>query len=228
MVPTFARCCSILLALSAISTPVSAFSPSNRIRHAALVLIDSSASLLSSKYPTYSQLLVQNGAHINHQQRQLLQQEKAYHTSMKRRTILDATVFDAEEVTVTTIDNKTIAETRVILSGVVSAKQDDLIQQIETQAELIVEGMMDESCEVDPETGAPLDDICVDEEKKVGFRTTMTDTIKRIEQLVVERENVEDDDDGEYEKEMEKAAATARRGKRKNVLTGDALEKGCK
>ena len=148
---------------------------------------------------------------------------------MKSRTIIDATVFDAEEVAVaTTADNRTFADTGVILSGIAATKQDELIQQIETQAEWIVEGMMDESCEVDPETGAPLDDICVDEEKKIGFRTTMTDTIMSIEKLVVERGNVEDDDDGEYEKEMEKAASTGRRGKRKNALTGDALEKGCK
>jgi hypothetical protein len=56
----------------------------------------------------------------------------------------------------------------------------------------------------------------------------MTDTIKRIEKLVVERGNIEDDDDGEYEKDMEKAASTGRQGKRKKALTGDALEKGCK
>lgn len=218
MLQPSARCCTIALSLVAIITTVSAFSPSNRIRRAALVLIDSSATLLS-KYPTYSQ---RNDAYINNQQLQ------RPFSSTKSTTILDATVFDAEEVTVATADNRTFAETGVILSGVAATKQDDLIQQIETQAELIVEGMMDESCEIDPETGAPLDDICVDEDKKIGFKTTMTDTIKRIEKLVVERGNVDDEDDGEYEREMEKAASTTRRGKRKNVLTGDALEKGCK
>ena len=224
MLPRSATRITAVLQLITLISTVSAFSPiNNNIRRAALVLIDSSASVLS-KNPTYSQL--RNDLRFVRPQQQ--QQEGSSNKIIKRRTILDATVFDAEEVTVVSADNRTTVETRVILSGVTTTKQDDLIQQIETQAELIVEGMMDESCEIDPETGAPLDDICVDEEKKTGFRTTMTDTIQRIEKLVVERGNVDDDDDGEYEKDMEKAASAGRKGKRKNVLTGDALEKGCK
>ena len=224
MLPRSATRITAVLQLITLISTVSAFSPiNNNIRRAALVLIDSSASVLS-KNPTYSQL--RNDLRFVRPQQQ--QQEGSSNKIIKRRTILDATVFDAEEVTVVSADNRTTVETRVLLSGVTTTKQDDLIQQIETQAELIVEGMMDESCEIDPETGAPLDDICVDEEKKTGFRTTMTDTIQRIEKLVVERGNVDDDDDGEYEKDMEKAASAGRKGKRKNVLTGDALEKGCK
>ena len=219
-----ATCCSAALTLFAMVTVISAFSPSYSIRRAALILIDSSASVLS-KNPKNSQL--RNDITMISQQQQQSQQEKSSYPTMKSRTILDATMFDAEEVTAATANNKTFAETGVILSGIAATKQDDLIQQIETQAELIVEGMMDESCEVDPETGAPLDDVCVDEDKKLGFRTTMTDTIKRIEKLVVETGNVDDDDDGEYEKDMERAASTGQRGKRKKVLTGDALEKGC-
>ena len=217
---------AVLTLFSIIST-VTAFSPSNSIRRAALVLIDSSASVLS-KNPTGSQLRNDIQRVNNQQQPPPQQQATSLQQFLKRRTILDSTVFDAEEVTMISAVNKTTAESLFILSSVPATKQDVLIQQIETQAELIVEGMMDESCEVDPETGAPLDGLCVDEEKKIVFRTTMTDTIQRIEKLVVERGNVEDDDDGEYEKEMEKAANTVRQGKRKNVLTGDALEKGCK
>ena len=222
-----ATCITAVLKLCIVISAVGAFSPSNSIRRAALVLIDSSATVLS-KNPTYSQL--RNDIRINNaaQQKITQQPETSSQQFAKRRTILEATVFDAEEVTVINAENNTSNPLLVILPGEPATKQDDLIQQIETQAELIVEGMMDESCGIDPETGAPLDDICVDEEKKNGFRTTMTDTIKRIETLVVERGNIDDDDDGEYEKDMEKAASAGRKGQRKKVLTGDALEKGCK
>jgi uncharacterized membrane protein affecting hemolysin expression len=152
-------CIVVVLKLYTIISAVVAFSPSNSIRRAALVLIDSSASVLS-KNPTFSQR--RNDIRINNQQQP--QQESVFQQFIKSRTILDATVFDAEEVTVITADNTTSVEALVVLSGVPASKQDDIILQIETQAELIVEGMMDESCEVDPETGAPLDDICVDEE----------------------------------------------------------------
>jgi hypothetical protein len=224
--PSVAYSITVALKCLVLISAVTAFSPShNKIRRAALVLIDSSASVLS-KNPTSLQQRID--VRVNNPQQQLPQQETSYQQFIKRRTILDATVFEAEEVTVKVADNKTTADQLVVLSGVPATKQDELIQQIETQAELIVEGMMDESCEIDPETGAPLDDICVDEEKKNQFRTTMTDTIERIEKLVVERGNVDDDDDGEYEKDMEKAASIGKKEKRKKVLTGDALEKGCK
>jgi hypothetical protein len=211
---------AILLHLLLITGVRSAFSPSKNIRRAAKTLIDTTASVLS-RNPNYSsRLQLLDGDSCANiavpQQHDLLY-------SITPRTVLGATVYDAEETIASTATNN---ET-FILPGIIDKQQDELIQQIEKQAEQIVDGMMDESCEVNSETGAPMDDICIDDEKKRGFRDNMKDTIQRIERLVVERDIVGDDDDND--KDMEKAASAAgRRKKGKKILTGDALEKGCK
>lgn len=92
------------------------------------------------------------------------------------------------------------------------AKEQELIQSMEDQADSIVEGMLDEECSIDDI------DICSDEEKKAGFRATLKRYIKGIESLVVGRDDgVVSDDDTKLPK----------RGRKPQTLTGDALEKGC-
>jgi ABC1 atypical kinase-like domain len=67
----------------------------------------------------------------------------------------------------------------------------DLLMEVEMEAEICVQEMVDEACEVEEETGRPLDDLCVDEEARVGFRARLKSVIKATLELV---RGVEDDD----------------------------------
>lgn len=167
--------------------------------------------------------------------------------SPRSLTILDATVLSEDQATSATTDEnaaKNATTTTTLKAGAVAEKkdvtvtatltvtspkpgtiellekEDKLLQQMEAQAVQIVEEMMDETCEVNLDTGAPLDDICVDEEKKRGFRDTLKGYIKQIGSLVVGR--------GGDDSDVEAAVVAAAEDKPKKTLTGDALEKGCK
>jgi hypothetical protein len=195
---------------------VLAFSPS-QLHRAAAFLVDTTSSVLeSSRSPMIRIHGPQDSYTLNH------------------RTVLDATVVDEEEVAAsnsTTVVNVAaalatslnIAPSKVFLPGTIELveQQDALLQQIEAQAVQIVDDMMDESCEVDPDTGAPADDICVDEERKRGFRATVKDTIQRTSKLVVGLGIFSEEDDAAMSRDAD-------RSKRKKVLSGDALEKGCR
>ena len=197
---------------------VHAFSP-NQLHRAAAVLVETTSSVIASRNPS---IRVQNPF------------DDAYwsRSTVATRTVLDATVLDDEEITVYNATNDMNGAenmkvngslTKISLPGTIELveQQDALLQQIEAQAVQIVEDMMDESCEVDPDTGAPKDEICVDEEKKRGFRATVKDTIQRTSKLVVGRGLVSDAEDVELSRDVD-------RSKRKKALSGDALEKGCK
>ena len=121
--------------------------------------------------------------------------------------MLDASVVESEE-TVESPGKK---------SGTIELidKEALMLEEMEAQAEAIVDDMMEQSCEVDAETGAPLDEICVDEAKRSGFRATVKGYVKSIERMVMrERSSAED-------------AAGVEEEAPKKRLTGDELEKGC-
>jgi hypothetical protein len=205
---------------------VLAFSPS-KLHRAVVVLIDTTSSVLGSR---------------NHLFRDNFLGDRRFNYDDRRssRTVLDATVLDDAEITTanattamegveTIVLNDFVPSIKMTLPGTIELvqQQDELMQQIEAQAVQIVDDMMDESCEVDPDTGAPADDICVNEEKKSGFRSTVKDYIQRTSKLVVERGLLADADDDEFDNDMENAASEERQ-KKKKAMTGDALEKGCK
>ena len=77
---------------------------------------------------------------------------------------------------------------------------DEFMRDIELEAEKLAQEIVDETCEVDQETGGPKDDICVDETKKTGVRASIKSAISKTLRLVrgSSVSNLEDDNaDGE-------------------------------
>lgn len=187
-----------------LSSSAFAFAPSNKVQRAAAVLIE------SSTIQPFARGWV----------------TKEHNSAMR----LDATVVESESTTTNaTIVAKATAVNGEIQSTVVSStsvpassskggtielmdQEAKLLQEMEAQAEAIVDGMLDETCLVDEETGGPADELCVDEEKRKGFRATVKGYVKSIGSLVVGRSKEED------------VVAPGTPAKR---LTGDQLEKGC-
>lgn len=69
---------------------------------------------------------------------------------------------------------------------------DTLLQEVQLEAELAVQQMVDDSCELD-ESGQPVDEICADEVAKAGFRNRMRSVISSTLNLV--RGTTSEDDD---------------------------------
>ena len=113
----------------------------------------------------------------------------------------------------------TTATTTTRKAGTIELADRDakLLREMEVQASSLVDELMDETCEVDESTGTALDELCVDEEKRNGFRATLKGYVQSIESLIVGRKSTSSDDAD---------AAEAVPAKRKQ-LTGDELEKGC-
>jgi predicted unusual protein kinase regulating ubiquinone biosynthesis (AarF/ABC1/UbiB family) len=70
-----------------------------------------------------------------------------------------------------------------------SPQTDDLMSQefmkaIELEAERAVQEIIDETCEIDEETGGPKDELCVDDVKREGFRARTKKVIRELLQLV--------------------------------------------
>lgn len=89
-----------------------------------------------------------------------------------------------------------------------------ILHEMEAQASELVDQMMDESCAVDPETGSPIDELCIDEEKRRGFRTTLKGYVKAIGSSL-------------WSGTFADSGDTLPAGTPKERLTGDMLEKGC-
>jgi len=87
-----------------------------------------------------------------------------------------------------------------------------LLEVIEKEAELAVSEMVDDTCEVDPEseTGMPLDEICLDEDQKLGFRKRMKGIVKATMELVR-------GDEVDARKDLEEES---------DISEGEVLEKG--
>ena len=72
---------------------------------------------------------------------------------------------------------------------------DELQAAVEAEAEILVQELVDETCEADDE-GQPVDEICVDEEEKKGFRSSLKSVIGKTLRLLRSSEN---EPDGEEE-----------------------------
>jgi hypothetical protein len=137
---------------------------------------------------------------------------------------LQATEFGVAETTTTTTDKKTetLMEAEMEVESLLmpaaialDAEEDEyLAATVEQVAEKVVQEMLDEGCEVDQDTGALKDDLCVDEEKRTGFRATMKHYVGKTLRLVRSR-TADGEDDVEEESKTE-------------VPEGEILEKGCK
>jgi hypothetical protein len=111
--------------------------------------------LLSSAYVPSSRLYQAAAFVVQRSQQQLLQRQQQQPAAL---LLLHATVVEKEE---------TAEEDEMVIS-------DELMKVMEDQAVAIAEEIMDDiSCEVIPETGMPADEMCVDEEKRQGFRATL-------------------------------------------------------
>lgn len=206
--------------LHACAPPVLAFSP-NKLHRAAVVLIESS-TVASDAFAKKRMSLQLSSARI------INQSSCSMNNHPRSLTILDATVIEDIDGATTALPaaSKDVNEENVIAKKSSSSTQgtiellereEQLLRRMEAQAAAIVDEMIDDTCEVDPETGAPVDEICVDEEKKRGFRATVKSYIKSIGSLVVGQSSECDSD-----------VETMDISKPKKVFTGDALERGCK
>ena len=208
----------VFLLLSILTTAV-AFAPSgnsiSKIQRAAAVLVETSAA----QSPAFSAA-----------QKASIRWGRLQFKNKKATTVLDATIVESE-LTVTNssainansimtssqadkvLDGE-IQSTIVSMAGTIEMTEQDakLLKEMEAQAAAIVDEMMDETCEVEPTTGGPLDELCLDEEKSKGFRTTLKGYVQSISTLL--KSSSTDD------------AAVAPGTPRKR-LTGDELEKGC-
>ncbi|KAG7356723.1 ABC1 family-domain containing protein [Nitzschia inconspicua] len=104
--------------------------------------------------------------------------------------------------TTTTIVNSTILEDADGLGAVATAVKarstvemmngttidEDDVQQllidVEEEAEKIAQEMLDEECALDETTGGPLDSLCVDETERTGFRNKLKRTVGKTLQLI--------------------------------------------
>jgi len=73
--------------------------------------------------------------------------------------------------------------------GVVDARvdeilPDEILKQVELEAQKAVDEMLEEECEVDDVTGGPKDEICLDGEKREGVRANLKNVVGRTLQLI--------------------------------------------
>ena len=59
-----------------------------------------------------------------------------------------------------------------------------LLVDVEEEAEKVTQELVDDGCEVDEETGGPADEICIDDKKMSGFRARLKGTIGKTLQMV--------------------------------------------
>jgi hypothetical protein len=119
--------------------------------------------LLSSAYVPSSRLYQAAAFVVQRSQQQLLLQRQQQQPAAL--LLLHATVVEKEE---------TAEEDEMVIS-------DELMKVMEDQAVAIAEEIMDDiSCEVIPETGMPADEMCVDEEKRMGFRATLLESSRGL------------------------------------------------
>ncbi|KAG7356367.1 ABC1 family-domain containing protein [Nitzschia inconspicua] len=116
-------------------------------------------------------------------------------------------------ITTTAIVNSTILEDADGLGAVATALKtrstlemmngttidEDDVQQllidVEEEAEKIAQEMLDEECALDETTGGPVDALCVDETERMGFRNKLKRTVGKTLQLVRGMPKEEDEED---------------------------------
>jgi len=104
----------------------------------------------------------------------------AFPSSRRKATSLETNVQEAE------VEEKKTAKESLKLDI------EDLLSEVEMEAEMAVSELVDEECEVDEESGGPVDELCSDEEKMRGFRSTLKRYITGTLELVRGTETSED------------------------------------
>jgi hypothetical protein len=156
--------------------------------------------LLSSAYVPSSRLY-QAAAFVVQRSQQQLQQQRQQSPAAPL-LLLHATVVEKQE---------TAEEDEMVMSA-------EMMKVMEDQAVAIAEEIMDDiSCEVIPETGQPADEMCVDEEKRQGFRATLLESVKGVAKGV----------GGGTSEGNEAEIIIGTTSSKKKVLDGDGLEAGC-
>eukprot|EP00980_Cylindrotheca_fusiformis_P012965 scaffold3236_cov66-Cylindrotheca_fusiformis.AAC.31 len=93
-----------------------------------------------------------------------------------------------------------------------------LVLDVEEEAERAIQEIVDDTCDVN-EDGQPVDELCVDEVERAGFRAALKQTIGKTLQLVRGMPSDEDEDEDEEEQ-------TGAEQKSEETFAGDTLESG--
>ena len=81
--------------------------------------------------------------------------------------------------------------------------EEDFMQEIELELDIIVSKMMDKECEIDYESSAPMDELCVeDSEERTCFRNHLKSIIRGTVQVVQGTTNTDIDTEGLSEGEI--------------------------
>lgn len=140
----------------------------------------------------------------------LLQREIQQRHTRLASTLLESTVADAEETATTVLTKPVVGSDEELHAQALEELKK--VSAFEREAEMVAQALIDddEVCEPDEETGLPLDDeLCVDENKRVGFRKTFKSMVQTTIRLI---RGDDDDDDGETQQE--------------DVAYGEVLERG--
>jgi len=116
---------------------------------------------------------------------------------------------DIDEDTVVTNINATNTNINLTSGTSLEMPMPDLVEALEVEAELAVQELVDDTCEIEWESGGPVDPECADEELKKGFR-------KRLKGIVSHTLNLVRSGDSSAELEEDEQVA----------LSGDLLEQG--
>ena len=84
----------------------------------------------------------------------------------------------------------------------IGVSMDNIAEAVEAEAEQLAQSLVDETCEADEE-GQPVDDICVDEEQRKGFREKLKSVVRKTLNLVRTSDtNVDDETDTDVEEDI--------------------------
>jgi predicted unusual protein kinase regulating ubiquinone biosynthesis (AarF/ABC1/UbiB family) len=75
-------------------------------------------------------------------------------------------LFATIEKTAQDVGTSDLSHSELILS-------EKMFKEIELEADKVVQELLDEECEFDEQTGVAVDEVCMDDEKKAGFRQTL-------------------------------------------------------
>lgn len=95
-----------------------------------------------------------------------------------------ATLAETNEQDIASVSTETPLPEGVAAPFADDILPDELLKEVELEAQKAVDQILEEECEIDFETGGPKDEICVDEEKKEGMRLGLRKIVSKTLQLV--------------------------------------------
>eukprot|EP00522_Entomoneis_paludosa_P000957 CAMPEP_0172472324 /NCGR_PEP_ID=MMETSP1065-20121228/68273_1 /TAXON_ID=265537 /ORGANISM="Amphiprora paludosa, Strain CCMP125" /LENGTH=749 /DNA_ID=CAMNT_0013230455 /DNA_START=74 /DNA_END=2323 /DNA_ORIENTATION=+ len=110
---------------------------------------------------------------------------------------LFATVETETEVKVTITKEVPVENVEEEEEDIPFDKLTELMDEMEMEAEMAVEELMDEPCQMDLDTGKPVEELCVEGEERTRFRDRFKTMIHSTIQLVRGVGSVSDDDDSD-------------------------------